>query len=292
MKKIFNLIYLLLSFAIYGQVNVKGYYRSNGTYVAPHTRSSPNSTVTDNYSYTGRTSSYSTNTPSTSTNTIYSKKSTSDVWVDGYYRSDGTYVNGYYRSSTNNNSNDNISYQKNADSYNKKVTSVNSDTSLKSYSEYSNKTYYVTSKTLKLRAGPTFGFPVIKTLEYGNIVKFVETTDKDWAMVLSDSQLGYVSSKHISNSELENHDNTKNFNPVLVPSSTNIKDYNFFKVNVSSIDIRKDPNWSGIIFATFSYGDIIETIGEYDENWTIVRLKYEGSKNYRIGYIQNNLLNK
>jgi hypothetical protein len=191
MKKIFSLIYLLLSFVIYGQVNVKGYYRSNGTYVAPHSRTHPNSTVTDNYSYTGRTSSYSTNTPSTSTNTEYSEKSTGD----------GTYVNGYYRSSTNNNSNDNINYQKNTDPYNKKVTLVNSDTSLKNYSGYSNKTYYVISKTLKLRAGPTLGFPVIKTLEYGNILKFVETTDKDWTMVFSDSQLGYVSSKQISNSK-------------------------------------------------------------------------------------------
>lgn len=34
-------------------VSVKGYYRSNGTYVAPHYRTSPNSTVTDNFSYNG-----------------------------------------------------------------------------------------------------------------------------------------------------------------------------------------------------------------------------------------------
>ena len=32
-------------------VYVKGYTRKDGTYVAPHVRSSPNSTVTDNYSY-------------------------------------------------------------------------------------------------------------------------------------------------------------------------------------------------------------------------------------------------
>ncbi len=33
-------------------VNVKGYYRSNGTYVAPHVRSDPNGLKYDNYSYT------------------------------------------------------------------------------------------------------------------------------------------------------------------------------------------------------------------------------------------------
>jgi hypothetical protein len=32
---------------------VHGYYRSNGTFVQPHYRSSPNGTVTDNYSYQG-----------------------------------------------------------------------------------------------------------------------------------------------------------------------------------------------------------------------------------------------
>lgn len=37
----------------YAQVHVKGYYRKNGTYVAPHERTSPNSTVVDNYSYPG-----------------------------------------------------------------------------------------------------------------------------------------------------------------------------------------------------------------------------------------------
>lgn len=32
-----------------GDVNVRGYYRSNGTYVAPHVRSAPNSYRSDNY---------------------------------------------------------------------------------------------------------------------------------------------------------------------------------------------------------------------------------------------------
>ena len=32
-------------------VNVRGYYRSNGTYVAPHVRTNPNSSVYDNFSY-------------------------------------------------------------------------------------------------------------------------------------------------------------------------------------------------------------------------------------------------
>ena len=32
---------------------MRGYYHSNGTYVAPHVRTAPNGTVTDNLSYRG-----------------------------------------------------------------------------------------------------------------------------------------------------------------------------------------------------------------------------------------------
>lgn len=40
------------------QVKVGGYTRSNGTYVAPYERSTPNSTPTDNYSFKGNVNPY------------------------------------------------------------------------------------------------------------------------------------------------------------------------------------------------------------------------------------------
>jgi hypothetical protein len=40
------------------QTYVPGYYRSNGSYVKPHYRSSPNSTQTDNYSTYGNRNPY------------------------------------------------------------------------------------------------------------------------------------------------------------------------------------------------------------------------------------------
>jgi hypothetical protein len=53
MKNLFFTIALVFTtkFAI-GQSNIKvrGYYRSNGTYVQPHYRTSPNNTVYDNWS--------------------------------------------------------------------------------------------------------------------------------------------------------------------------------------------------------------------------------------------------
>ena len=50
------------AFAISGVASadtyVRGYTRSNGTRVQGHYRSSPNSTVTDNWSYSGNTNPY------------------------------------------------------------------------------------------------------------------------------------------------------------------------------------------------------------------------------------------
>ena len=52
---IFGLV--LPASAQYGQ-RVEGYYRSNGTYVQPHYRSSPNDTQRDNYSTYGNRNPY------------------------------------------------------------------------------------------------------------------------------------------------------------------------------------------------------------------------------------------
>jgi hypothetical protein len=53
MKKLFmTLVLATLAQFAFGQrqVYVNGYYRSNGTYVQPHYRTSPNNTVYDNWS--------------------------------------------------------------------------------------------------------------------------------------------------------------------------------------------------------------------------------------------------
>ena len=59
-----------------GQVN--GYFKSNGTYVAPYVRSDSNSTVKDNYSYKGNTNPYTGKT-----GTDYYKSSPSSDYYNG-----------------------------------------------------------------------------------------------------------------------------------------------------------------------------------------------------------------
>jgi hypothetical protein len=92
------------------QVSVRGHIRSDGTYVAPHIRSSPNNTTADNYSayrapppppvYRAPTpppasacEGYSCyGQPSATTGQPRTES------VSGYTRRDGTYVAPYYRS--------------------------------------------------------------------------------------------------------------------------------------------------------------------------------------------------
>jgi hypothetical protein len=55
-------IFIIISGTAFADVSVRGYYRSNGTYVQPHYRSNPDGNVYNNWStypnvnpYTGRT---------------------------------------------------------------------------------------------------------------------------------------------------------------------------------------------------------------------------------------------
>lgn len=66
----------LIAPAATAQVHVKGYTKKDGTYVAPHYRSSPNNSVYDNYSAKGNVNPYTgkvgTVAPYSTTNTYKS----------------------------------------------------------------------------------------------------------------------------------------------------------------------------------------------------------------------------
>jgi hypothetical protein len=80
-------------------VSVKGYYRSDGTYVRPHVRSTPNALKYDNYSYKGGSlynPSYFSSTRSYSSN-WYTPSYLTDPY---YYTGKSLYSSGsYYPSS-------------------------------------------------------------------------------------------------------------------------------------------------------------------------------------------------
>lgn len=56
--KIFLILFLVGSFG-FARTSVRGYYRSNGTYVEPHSRSSPDKSIYNNYSTYGNSNPYS-----------------------------------------------------------------------------------------------------------------------------------------------------------------------------------------------------------------------------------------
>jgi len=116
MKNLLFLIAFLFTTALsFAQVSVRGYYRSNGTYVQPHQRTAPNYTRNDNYSTVGNVNPYtgkagtvprdgysSTRTSSTySTPTSYSSSSysTPSTYSSSTYSTPTTYSSPSYSSS-------------------------------------------------------------------------------------------------------------------------------------------------------------------------------------------------
>ena len=71
----------LLAPPLSAQVRVKGYTRGDGTYAAPHYRSSPNSTSLDNYSTRGNVNPY---TGEVGTKSPYGSSARSSVYQSPY----------------------------------------------------------------------------------------------------------------------------------------------------------------------------------------------------------------
>lgn len=96
------------------EVSVRGYYRRDGTYVAPHKRTAADGNFYNNWSTYGNVNPY-TGKPGTKRQPPAGYGE--DVWVDGYYRSDGTYVRGHYRSAPDGDPSNNYSYESGTSTY-------------------------------------------------------------------------------------------------------------------------------------------------------------------------------
>ncbi|TXI99718.1 MAG: hypothetical protein E6Q35_02285 [Chryseobacterium cucumeris] len=262
MKKIFIFLIILLSVYNYSQVSVQGYYRKDGTYVRPHVRTAPNSTVTDNYSYRGNynpnleynttvpRSSSSSSSPSTSTYNYYDNSSSSinydKEWVNGYYRADGTYVNGYYRKK-------------------KKATTSYSNNSTyeyynKSNSSYSNKKY-VNTTNVNFRATPEVTDNIIAELSFSDEVIFVETVgywDKVKVKRYNPQTYTYYTIEGFINSRyLTTVENTEHTYKTFQASESKN-----FKVIVDKTYFCTTPNIKDMRKAFLVYGDRVYGIAE------------------------------
>jgi hypothetical protein len=97
-----------------GSVHVRGYYRKDGTYVRPHYRSAPDGNFNNNWSTKGNVNPY---TGEPGTKTAPPSDYGTDVFVEGYYRKDGTYVPPHYRSAPDGDPSNNWSSEGNVNPY-------------------------------------------------------------------------------------------------------------------------------------------------------------------------------
>jgi hypothetical protein len=110
-------VVLGIPFTADAQVWVNGYYRDDGTYVKGHYRSSPDGNPYNNYSFPGN---YNPNTGEVTSGSVeaylrnYYEDSDGEsggpVWVEGYYRDNGTYVEGHWRTAPDGDPTNNYSY--------------------------------------------------------------------------------------------------------------------------------------------------------------------------------------
>jgi hypothetical protein len=97
-----------------GEVSVRGYHRRDGTYVAPYKRTAADGDFYNNWSTYGNVNPY-TGRPGTKTSPPVGYGQ--DVWVNGYYRKDGSYVRGHYRSAPDGDPSNNYSSPGNTNPY-------------------------------------------------------------------------------------------------------------------------------------------------------------------------------
>ncbi|MFB9080418.1 SH3 domain-containing protein [Flavobacterium procerum] len=243
MKKKYHFFLLIFVVNSYSQVNVKGYYKSNGTYVQPHQRTAPNSTVIDNYSYQGNYNpniSYGNYSQNNNYNHI-SSTNTESEWIEGYYRNDGTYVNGYYRAKEKeSNKTDNFSVKK-----------------------------YINATQVNVRTTPEITENIISKLNYGDEITSLYNFG-DWEKVSVkkyntftygyDNYEGYISSKYLSSYSSQNKayyiKNNQNYY-----TESNLE-YNInYKVITSKAYFHSTPNIYNQNKAYLVFGEIITAIG-------------------------------
>lgn len=192
------IIFLVISVNVFAQVKVRGYTRSNGTYVQPHYRSNPDGNPYNNWSYPGNTNPYT------------GKVATGDpsTYLKNYFNNNEKGQSQYSNSSNQfylpytNTENTRTSQTKNSDDIDIIDLLRNS---------LSSNNYSVSVSSLNMRGGPSTAYPVIRSLSYNESVTVIESYTNGWKKVkyntynnlgYPSSVIGFVAGNYISNSNL------------------------------------------------------------------------------------------
>lgn len=254
MNKIYLIFFFTLSICLFSQVNVRGYYRKDGTYVRPHVRTYPNNTVTDNYSYPGNYN------PNLEYNKPYNYNSDYNTSKSKRLPSKTNYNS--YNNNTNSNNRSNYNYTS-------------------SESNYKNK--FVNTKKVNIRSSPNTGNNIIGELSYGEKIIFLQKIGY-WDKVLVktynsytgryENNEGYINSRFLSSS------NTTNYS---LPNNYNNYQYKKYMVIASKTHFCSSPNLKTKKSAFLVYGDMIQPISE--SKYFIYTEFYNNKGQKTIGWI-------
>ncbi|MEA5260367.1 SH3 domain-containing protein [Arcicella aquatica] len=244
-------------------VNVKGYYRSNGTYVKPHIRTTPNNTISDNFSTYGNVNPYTAK----------------PGWVKG-------------EKNILNPSN----YSKDIDGANYIYTSSNKiENEINNIKYRKTKISYVNSDGLNVRIGPSTKFKPKKKLNFLEKVELVTNVNAIWAKInyIHNNKIedGYVAIKDLTEPKLGlfevlqtdilsiqklNSDSSISFRELIELHPNTILGY----IDTESY-IREFPTSSSNILATIPKNSKVIIKYKSDNNYWFVN--YNG----QLGFVNN-----
>lgn len=137
--------------------------------------------------------------------------------------------------------------------------------------------YRVTASSLKVREGPGLDFDAIGLFYFGELVeKIGATPDSEWLNVRNQdgSLTGWCFGDYlisVSNPTTEGPDTS-----IPVPE---FKDKNWYRVNVSTLNIREQPNQTSKIIGIVSKNDVIPGLDESNLEWVQIQ-KLDGLKGW------------
>lgn len=111
--------------------------------------------------------------------TLFFTSSFSQVYVNGYYRKNGTYVEPHYRSSPNSSPYDNFSFPGNINPYSGKISIGNPDTYLENYYNKKNSSSSYNSNSY-INLYPNFSSPKTNTRNSTNSNEDIRVNIEKW----------------------------------------------------------------------------------------------------------------
>ena len=240
MKRILNFILFCLIILISGnlvaQVNqnhvkVKGYHKSDGTYVQPHNRTAPNNSNRDNFSTLGNVNPY--------------------TLKRGHIVPDAKSYN-FIKSNSDIFKNSSLDF-----------LNVKTNTSYK-FNRHSEKPEYKTTSSVNFRDNPTNNSAIIKKLKPSTSVRVLNSFHSYWHVyVWTEDKYGYIHKSLLEKSQSKT--NTDSF------SIHNMKRHNNSPVyrTTSSVNFRDNPTNNSAIIKKLKPSTSVRVLNSFHSYWHV-----------------------